>query len=184
MPSPNPDSPVGTRDRMIAAAIDGLKRQGVAGMSFTDVLAASGAARGAIYHHFPAGKSQLVAEAATTDGGQVRDRLAALPGDTPAEVTEAFLATVQPVVAASAKGSGCAVAALSLNADPSDHGLREIAAGQFESWTGALADRLAQAGAPPDRAADTATTLIMLLEGAHVLCRAAGTIVPFERQRA
>ena len=53
-----------TRTRMIEATVEALQRQGVAGMSFTGVLAASGAARGAIYHHFPGGKAQIVAEAA------------------------------------------------------------------------------------------------------------------------
>jgi prevent-host-death family protein len=40
-------------------------------MSFTDILASSsGAARGAIYHHFPGGKTQLVAEAAQRNGAE------------------------------------------------------------------------------------------------------------------
>jgi TetR/AcrR family transcriptional regulator, lmrAB and yxaGH operons repressor len=53
-----------TRTRMIDAALDSLRHRGVSGMSFTEVLERSGAARGAIYHHFPGGKNQLVAEAA------------------------------------------------------------------------------------------------------------------------
>ena len=55
-------------------------------MSFTEVLRESGAARGAIYHHFPGGKSQLVAEAAARNGQDVRDHLAALPAGNPVEV--------------------------------------------------------------------------------------------------
>lgn len=39
-----------------------------------------GIARGAIYHHFPGGKGQLVAEAADRFGGQARQRFAALEG--------------------------------------------------------------------------------------------------------
>ena len=35
-----------TRTKMIEATVAALQRQGVAGMSFTDVLRASGAARG------------------------------------------------------------------------------------------------------------------------------------------
>ncbi len=62
----------GTRVRMINAAVELLQRRGVAGMSFSDVLAASGAARGAIYHHFPRGKEQLAAEAAARHGRDVR----------------------------------------------------------------------------------------------------------------
>src|SRR4051794_1327954 len=95
-----------TRERMIEAAVLGLRRRGLAGMSFTDVLADSGAARGAIYHHFPGGKRQLVAEAAARNGRDVADYLATLPTTTPRAVVEGFLDLVRPVVAAAAGGSG------------------------------------------------------------------------------
>jgi AcrR family transcriptional regulator len=58
-------------------------------MSFTEVLENSGAARGAIYHHFPGGKAQIVAEAAARNGHHVRAHLAGLPADDPQAVVEA-----------------------------------------------------------------------------------------------
>jgi TetR/AcrR family transcriptional repressor of lmrAB and yxaGH operons len=186
-----------TRDRMIDATVAALRRHGVAGMSFTEILASSGAARGAIYHHFPGGKAQLVAEAAARNGADVRTHLAGLPADSPSAVVDAFLALIRPVVAAAADGCGCAVAAATLGADPAanpaadlavpsapgtdDDALRRVAAAAFSSWTEELAGRLASAGMPPAEAADLATTLVALLEGAQILCRAAGTLEPFER---
>jgi AcrR family transcriptional regulator len=146
-------------------------------MSFTEVLERSGAARGAIYHHFPGGKTQLVAEAAERNGKDVRAHLASLPAGSPLEVVESFLAAVRPVVEASASGGGCAVAAITVDGGE----LRPVAAGAFESWVGQLAERLTTAGLAPDEAADLASTLIILLEGAHVLCRASGDLEPFER---
>jgi TetR/AcrR family transcriptional repressor of lmrAB and yxaGH operons len=171
----------GTRARMIDAALAALQRQGVAGMSFTDVLNASGAARGAIYHHFPGGKAQLVTEAATRNGLDVRAGLAALPARGPRDVVDAFLATVRPVVEASATGDGCALAAVTASPGPDGDGLRQVAATTFASWVEALADRLAAAGEEPGEANDLAATLIALLEGALVLCRAAGSLEPFEQ---
>ncbi|MVU83652.1 TetR family transcriptional regulator [Nocardia sp. ET3-3] len=168
-----------TRDRMIDAAIDALQKKGVAGMSFTAVLEASGAARGAIYHHFPGGKAELVASAAARNGDQVRERLAALPAPGPQVLVEAFLELVRPVVAESARGAGCAVAAVTVDPDSGD--LRTVAATAFDSWTTTLAERLTAAGVEPPAATDLATTLLTLLQGAHVLCRAEGTIEPFDR---
>jgi len=198
-----------TRDRMIDATVEALRRHGVAGMSFTEILARSGAARGAIYHHFPGGKAQLVAEAAARNGNDVRAHLAGLPAGSPAAVVDAFLTLIRPVVAAAVGGSGCAVAAATLGADPpadpapadpapadpatagasasaapsasDDAALREVAAAAFGSWTDQLAERLTTAGMPPAQADDLATTLITLLEGAQILCRAAGTIDPFDK---
>jgi len=168
---------------MIEATIESLREHGVAGMSFTEVLAASGAARGAIYHHFPGGKAQLIAEAAARNAADVHDRLAELPTDDPRTVVEAFLTTVRPVVQASADGSGCAVAAVTVavGTDADNDTLCGIAATAFDSWSTRLADQLTTAGLPRDAATDLATTLIILLEGAHVLCRAARSIEPFDR---
>jgi hypothetical protein len=61
-----------------------------------------------------------------------------------------------------------------------DSGLREVAASAFSSWTSRLAESLALGGLSPAQAADLASLLINLLEGAHVLCRAAGSIAPFD----
>lgn len=170
-----------TRDRMVDAAVAALRADGVAGMSFTDVLRDSGAARGAIYHHFPGGKAQLVGEAATRNAEDVRAHLSALPASTPHAVVQAFLAAVRPVVAASTTGGGCPVAAITVGSDAGTQPLRQIAAGAFTAWSDALAERLQAAGVAPGDAADLATSLITLLEGAHVLCRAAGDLEPFER---
>jgi TetR/AcrR family transcriptional regulator, lmrAB and yxaGH operons repressor len=178
-----------TRDRMIDATVAALQRHGVAGMSFTEILASSGAARGAIYHHFPGGKAQLVAEAAARNGDDVHAHLAGLPADSPSAVVDAFLALIRPVVAAAADGCGCAVAAATLGADPAappapgtdDDALRRVAAAAFGSWTEELTGRLTSAGMPLAEAADLATTLITLLEGAQILCRAAGTLEPFDK---
>jgi TetR/AcrR family transcriptional regulator, lmrAB and yxaGH operons repressor len=170
-----------TRARMVQAAVHALQCDGVAGMSFTKVLAASGAARGAIYHHFPGGKAQLIAEAAAANAEDVTRSLAALPGRSTLDVVDAFLAAVRPVLAASASGGGCAVAAVTVGGEDGDQILKRVAAGAFASWTQALAERLSASGLPDGQASDLATTLIILLEGAHVLCRAEGTLEPFER---
>lgn len=172
-----------TRERMIEATVMALQHRGVAGMSFTDILASSGAARGAIYHHFPGGKAQLVAEAAERNGCEVRARLAALPADSPSGVVEAFLELVRPVVAASAAGGGCAVAALTVGtgSEAENTTLRQIASTVFASWVDQLTERLTTAGLDSDAAGDLAGTLITLLQGAHVMCRAVGDTAPFER---
>jgi AcrR family transcriptional regulator len=174
--------PNDTRARMIEATVEALQRRGVAGMSFTEVLAASGAARGAIYHHFPGGKTQIIAEAAALNGRDVRAHLAALPADGPLAVVRAFLELARPVVEASAAGGGCAVAAITVHAgaDADNDALRQVAETALASWSGQLAERLTTVGLAPGEAADLAAMLLALLQGAHVLCRAAGTLQPFD----
>src|SRR5215470_15909015 len=127
---------------MIAEAVRSLQHDGAEGMSFTDVLSASGAARGAIYHHFPDGKSQLVAEAAADNGNEVRALLARLPAESPAAVVRGFLALIRPVVEESAGGSGCAVAAAAMASSAHDHDrLHQAAAAAIGSWITELTGR-------------------------------------------
>ncbi|MFE6868165.1 TetR/AcrR family transcriptional regulator [Kitasatospora sp. NPDC057692] len=173
-----------TKNRMIGAAIGLLQRHGLAAMTFSDVLAESGAARGAIYHHFPGGKQQLALEAARRHGEDVRGYLRELPAHTPREVVEAFLGSVRPVVQASAEGGGCAIAAVTVDggaAIADQGGLCAVAAEAFAGWEGELAGKLAEAGMGSAQAAGLATLMIATLEGAHVLCRAAGSVAPFDR---
>ena len=171
-----------TRDRMIDAAVDALRRDGVAGMSFTDVLSASGAARGAIYHHFPGGKSELVVEAVTRNAGDVRDRLSELPPASPRLIVDAFVNLIRPVVEESTAGSGCAIAAAAMSAsDQRDHArVQHSAAAAITSWIDVLAERFHAGGLGEPEAADLASLLVTTLEGAHVLARAQGRIDPFD----
>jgi TetR/AcrR family transcriptional regulator, lmrAB and yxaGH operons repressor len=195
-----------TRERMIRAAVRALRRDGVERMSFTNVLRESGAARGAIYHHFPGGKDQLVAEAAAGDGREVRDLLTQLPADSAAGVTRGFLELIRPVVAESAAGGGCAVAAAAmastmLDPDRSDGarrhdsgshgagprgagsrgaGLHGVADEAVSSWISELAGRFVAAGLAEPEARGLAASLIAILEGAHVLARATGRIDAFD----
>ena len=168
---------------MIEATISALQKHGVAGTSFTEVLRDSGAARGAIYHHFPGGKLELVAQATELNGRQVRERLAVLPADSPSAVVAGFFELVRPVVEASSAGGGCAVAAATVDTalEPGEQDLRRIADCAFSAWAETLTERLTTSGLEADRARDLATTLIVLLEGAHVLCRASRNLEPFER---
>jgi len=173
----------GTRDRMVDAAIDALRREGVAGMSFTDLLEASGAARGAIYHHFPGGKSQLVAEAVERNGRDVSAQLSQLRSGSPGSVVKEFTALIRPVVEASAAGSSCAVAAGAMaGSEQRDPDLLQRTAGDaIASWIDVLRERLERSGVEPQGAAELASLLIATLEGAHVLVRAERRIEPFDQ---
>ena len=88
-------------------------------MSFTEILDASGAARGAIYHHFPGGKTQLVAEAAAASDElrQVADAaLASWTDQLTERLTAAGSAPTRP--ATSPSRSPCSKAPTSCTAPP------------------------------------------------------------------
>jgi AcrR family transcriptional regulator len=174
-----------TKERMIRATAEAMRRHGVTATSFTEVLEQSGAARGAIYHHFPGGKAELAQAAVRWTGDSVATALGtirATPGH-PEGVVDAFLELVRPVVLESASGAGCAVAAACTESEAGS-GLQLASRDALRSWRERLADQLVHAGAAPGEASRLASLLLTTLEGAHVLCRAEGSIEPFDAAAA
>ncbi|MFE7799444.1 TetR/AcrR family transcriptional regulator [Nocardia sp. NPDC057440] len=56
------------RRRMVDGAIESLRIHGASATSVDRVLAATGAPRGSVYHHFPGGRTQLITDAVTAAG--------------------------------------------------------------------------------------------------------------------
>jgi AcrR family transcriptional regulator len=166
------------RERMIAGAMALLARRGLSGASFSDVLSATGAPRGSLYHHFPNGKGELVAAAIERAGSVLADAMApaaAAPADA---VVERFLAIWRTVLTRSDCEAGCAVMAVA--AAPESAEMLAQAAGVFRAWSGQLTDLLGRGGMPVSEAASFAVMMIASVEGAVALSRAERSLEPFE----
>lgn len=164
---------------MIEGTIRLLATRGLQGSSFSEVLKLTNAPRGSIYHHFPAGKDQMVGEAIERAS---LDALAALAADeaaTPIEITDRFIRMWRDLLVYSNQRAGCSVLAVTVAADSTD--LIDHTGRIFRSWQSLLAERFAEAGILPIEAAALATTLIAACEGAVVLSRAERSIEPFDR---
>ncbi len=173
-----------TRQDMITGAAGLLSRRGLQATSFSEILAATGAPRGSLYHHFPGGKDELVAEATRFVGDQLLGALARLEPTTPREVVERFAAIWRRVLSGSDLEAGCAIAAVTVDAADDQGELLALAGSVFTEWQAALAGLLERTGVPPDRAADLALLLLVSVEGSLVVCRAEQSLEPFDRVTA
>lgn len=173
-----------TKQRMVEAAASSLRQKGLSATSFTDVLAASGAARGAIYHHFPQGKDDLAEQAVEWTGRRVRREIEGIDADDPDTVLHTFIDLIRPVVAQAAQGSSCAVAAVTVEATPSQPALTAAADKAFQSWIGELEQQLCRVGVAAPHARAVAHVMIAFLEGSLVLARASGELADFEASSA
>ena len=166
------------RERMVDGAMRLLARRGLKATSFSEVLAATGAPRGSLYHHFPSGKDELVGEAVDRAGAVLTDALAAVAGQPADAVVARFLAIWRAVLTQSQCEAGCAVLAVTVATDSPE--LLAHATAVFRSWRERLADLLHQGGLPAQTAQHVALLLIASAEGAVVLSRAAHSLEPFE----
>ncbi|MCW2497601.1 TetR family transcriptional regulator [Jatrophihabitans sp.] len=169
-----------SRERMVRSAAELISTRGVSATSFADVLAASGAPRGSIYHHFPAGKRQLAEDAVRWTSERVLAYQRANAGDTAESVLRCFIGMWRSVVTASSGATGCVVAGVAIDSGGEDAALLPLAAETFREWVTLLAAQLVSTGLTPARAAAIATTTLAGMEGALILCRAEGDVAPLD----
>lgn len=112
----------GARDRIVTATIALVRERGVHGTGVAEVLERSGAARGSIYQHFPAGKPALVAEAVRVAGLHLErimtEGAAAAPNRPAVAMLEALLDWWEREIGRHGGALGCPVAAAAVDADP------------------------------------------------------------------
>ena len=164
---------------MVESAASLIGRQGVNATSFSEVLAASGAPRGSIYHHFPEGKEQLSEDAVRLTAERVVRYLEAGRATTPAGVLEHFVALWRKVVVDSGGAAGCAIAGVAVDSGR-DAPVMAVVRAAFDSWIALVAGQLAATGLAPARARAVALVAVAALEGALILCRAEGGPAPLD----
>ena len=168
------------RARMVQAAATLIGARGVSGTSFTDVIEASGAPRGSIYHYFVDGKRQLVAEAIELTSEQVQAHQRGCDATTPSGVIEHFVDLWRQIVTSSGAHAGCPLAALASDPYADEPLLAAAVERGFEAWTALLTDQLGSAGMSGSDAVAVATTTVAAMEGALILCRARGNVAPLD----
>lgn len=166
------------KQRMIERTAVLLAKKGLQGTSFSDVLDASGAPRGSLYHHFPGGKDELVLAALRAASDQALAALNAARGKSAIGVARTFVALWRAVLTKSSFGAGCAVVAVTVAADTPQ--LLASAADVFRGWRSLLAELLAEGGVAKKDSLVLAASLIAACEGAVVLARAEKSFEPFD----
>lgn len=170
-----------SRERMVRSAALLFRERGYSATAFSDVIADSGAPRGSIYHHFPAGKAQLAQEAVAYAARAIAARLdEALAHERDAAgVLRAFLAPWREALERSDFRAGCPLVAITVETDVPPP-LRAAVAAAFAGWRELLAARLARADVPPTRADALGTLTLAAIEGAVLLCRAQRETAPLD----
>jgi AcrR family transcriptional regulator len=168
-----------SRELMVRSAIELLRERGYAGTSFGDVIAHSGAPRGSIYHHFPGGKEQLVAEAVRR---YATITLAAIDhaaeSGSSVDTVRLFLDTVRSGLRASDFRSGCAIAGVVLDLTADEAALLQLTAESFRAWRSRLAAAFRKDGASEAQARRLGTLVVAAVEGALILARAERDVTP------
>jgi TetR/AcrR family transcriptional repressor of lmrAB and yxaGH operons len=169
--SPAPVAPA-TRERVIAATIELMRRVGYAGIGINEILAEGGAPKGSLYHFFPDGKRQIAAEAMAVYASQalaLYEKALAAPG-TPAQKVKRLLKLPASRLVEGDFRSSCMAGTLSLDLDDGLERIRGEVGAFFEQMIQLVATHLPM----PDRrrARSFAGLLLTTIEGAYIRGRA------------
>lgn len=164
-----------TRARIRGASAALFRRHGYSATGLKRIAAEADAPFGSIYHFFPGGKQQLAEDMIRTSGTEYGRMVLALldSAPDPAEsLVGAFEAAAHDLAAAD-YADACPIGTVALEVASSNEVLRVATAEVFEEWVGTATRWFERWVAEPKAAQSLAYSMVMMLEGAFMLSRAA-----------
>lgn len=166
-------SSVPTRQRLVTAAAELLRRQGYAATGIKAILTAAQAPYGSLYHFFPGGKAELGRAVIEQGGVAYRELVESFYRSDvdPAEATRELFEGAADLLESTRFADACPIATIAGEVADTHEEMRAAAAAAFRSWTAVLADHLVAHGTDPARADAAAIELFCLIEGAFLHSR-------------
>jgi TetR/AcrR family transcriptional repressor of lmrAB and yxaGH operons len=166
------------KTRLVVATLDLLRGGGLSGAGINQVIDASRAPKGSVYHYFPGGKQELVIEALREAERTVGQSFSNVFSDTAhvAEKVRALFTKTAVSLEANEFAKGCPVAAVTLDLDRDSQALRDVCREVFDRWLDAIAQGLDDVPRAERRA--VAQLILATLEGGLVLARARAAKAP------
>lgn len=162
-----------TRESILTAAAELMRHRGYAAVCMKDIVAASGAPIGSLYHHFPGGKLQIAREAllnAAIAYGLLIPTFVD-PHTDLGDALEFVFAQAAEDMAATGFANLCPVASVAAEIADTVEDLRQTCASAFTGWLDGGTAYFMARGLPPETARDVTVVLVSALEGAFVLAR-------------
>ncbi len=164
----------------MAATQELLRRRGYAATGLGEIVARSGAPKGSLYFHFPAGKQELAIVAMEHSARQLRDVIEAT-----LEASDHVDEAIGRLIDALARGledsgfaDGCPIATVALETSNESEAMRRAAQAAFDSWLEVLAEHLRRDGYDGARAEQRALLVLAAIEGGLILARARRDVGP------
>lgn len=169
-----------TRESILVAAGELLRCKGYAAVSVKDIVTASGAPIGSLYHHFPGGKEQIVRESLLSAAGAYALLIPALLAeheDLGVGMRHVF-AQAADDMATTGFANMCPIGSVAGEIADSHESLRAATAAIFASWIDGGTTYFAARGLDDAAARQVTTTVVAGLEGAFLLARAMRDVAP------
>jgi AcrR family transcriptional regulator len=169
-----------SRERMLDAAETLLRERGLAGAGIQQVVAQSRAPIGSVYHFFPGGKMQLVAETLHIHGEKARALFQRILENKAEPLPERFRTLFRTAASGfdrAGANKSCAIGTVALDLDARHEALRKVCHDVLDGWIASIALELPWSDEAVRRS--FAEMVVAGLEGAFILSRACQSGTPF-----
>jgi TetR/AcrR family transcriptional regulator, lmrAB and yxaGH operons repressor len=179
---PSPDSPAGTRDRLIGAMLEALGTRGFHGVGISELLSRAQAPKGVLYHHFPGGKTEWAVAAIETVVAHITGALDDLFArhDDPVQALALWMQQAQSILQGSGFQRGCPLATIALESTAEDTAIRGAVAKGFAAIRDCLKRALVASGIEAQQAAGLSSLIVSAYEGGLIQARVAGSAGPLQ----
>lgn len=161
------------REAILSAAVRLFRQQGYARTGLAEILAASGAPKGSLYHYFPGGKAEIGESAVERAGQTVAATLSGLAGESAdaGALVARYMELLGGWLEQSGFRDGSPLTTTILETVPEHEAIRSAALAAFDSWSAIIEAAAVEQGIAAARARELAGVAIMLIEGALIQCR-------------
>lgn len=170
------------KDRIIDAAIRLFRQKGYSASGLNDIVAASAAPKGSVYHYFPDGKASIAAAAVETAGQRVVATLLDIASNhaNTGEMLKAHAALLGSWLKQSDYRDGCPITTVLLELAPQDRNVTVAGKNAFAARNNLLTERLMAEGWAADEAVRMAQLSTCAMQGALVQARIERSPKPLE----
>lgn len=170
------------RDAIVEAALRLFRRSGYAASGMNDIVEASGAPKGSVYHYFPDGKAAIAVAAIELAGRRAVATLTDLDktSATVGALLEAYAARLGGWLSKSGFRDGCPITTVVLELAPQDRAVTAAAREAFAARKRVIAQRLVKEGWPESEAPELASLCISAIQGALIQSRLERSVQPLK----
>ncbi len=169
-----------TRQKMLVSSVELLRERGAGAVTVDAVLARSKSPRGSVYHHFPGGRGEMLADALALAGDTISGIIERATALGSVEALRRFGRFWNKLLLDSDFSAGCPVVSVAVGGSRDDQHLQPTVAAIFQRWQQALAAAIVAEGVDAQRANRLATTAVAAIEGAIILCRVRRSTTPLD----
>ncbi|MEO8344323.1 MAG: helix-turn-helix domain-containing protein [Betaproteobacteria bacterium] len=164
---------------MIEATITLLRQAGYAAAGINEIVKASAAPKGSVYHYFPEGKKQIVGEALAIYSGRVVPLIDRTLGSArkPDEKIRALFRMLAERIEQAEFRASCAAGTVSLDLDADLEAVRATITDAFAEWSAVIASHFPIRDAR--RRKSFASLVLTVIEGGYIRGRAEHSSAPF-----